>query len=72
MTDSEMVLQYLQDFGSITPLQAHVDLGILKLGARIYDLRKDGYPISTKRHSYTTRYGKKKWYGEYRLEEKQC
>lgn len=70
MTDNEMVLQYLRDFGSITPLQAHVDLGILRLGARIYDLRhKFGYPISTTRHTYKTRYGKIKWYGEYRLEE---
>ena len=41
----ERVLKYLDDFGSITPLEALADLGIMRLGARIYDLRKKGYSI---------------------------
>ena len=36
VTQKEMVLQYMQDFGSITPVQAFQDLGIMRLGARIF------------------------------------
>jgi len=46
MTQTERILQYMQDFGSITPLQALGDLGVMRLGARIWDLRQAGYPIT--------------------------
>jgi hypothetical protein len=35
MTQCERVLQYMQDFGSINPMQALGDLGCYRLGARI-------------------------------------
>lgn len=38
-TQVERVLQYLQDFGSITRIQAMQDLGIMNIGARISELR---------------------------------
>lgn len=31
-TQKERIIKYLQDFGSITPLQALADLGIMRLG----------------------------------------
>ena len=45
MTQSEKVLRHLRDFGSITPMTAMSDYGIMRLGARIYDLKRLGYPI---------------------------
>lgn len=41
------VLHYLQQHGSITPMQALNELGCYRLGARIWELRDAGYPIDT-------------------------
>ena len=46
MTQCERVLQYMQDFGSINPMQALGDLGCYRLGARIWDMRHDGHRIT--------------------------
>ncbi len=39
------VLEYLRTHEYITPLDALRDIGSFRLGARIYDLKKDGYKI---------------------------
>lgn len=72
MTQCEQVLKYMQDFGSITPLQAVADLGVYRLAARISDLRQDGYGISSRMMTAKNRYGKRVRFAEYRLEEKRC
>lgn len=43
----EMILEYLYLYGSITPLEAIIGLGCYRLGARIWDLRKEGFNIVT-------------------------
>lgn len=48
VTDAQLVLEYIEEFGSITPLEALRDLGVYRLSARISDLRKMGYPVETK------------------------
>ena len=60
-------LQFLLDFGSITQLEAYADLGIMRLGARIYDLRKDGWPITSTSETRLNRYGEQTRYTRYRL-----
>lgn len=42
------ILAYIQEYGSITPLEAIVEIGCFRLGARIYDLKDDGHPIQTR------------------------
>ena len=69
MTQCERVLKYLEDFGTINPLQAIADLGIMRLGARIYDLKKAGYKISRQMVAGRNRYGDPVSFAEYRLEE---
>lgn len=69
MTQTERILQYLKDFGSITPLQALSDLGVMRLGARIWDLRQAGYPITRRMVGSKNRYGEAVSFAEYRLEE---
>ena len=69
MTQCEMVLQYMEDFGAITPLQAFADLGVQRLAARISDLKKDGYKINRKTVTGKNRYGKAVYFAEYRLTE---
>ena len=65
MTQKERIKKYLDDFGSITPLEAMRDLGIMRLGARIWDLKRDGEPIIKRMESHKNRYGKTTHYARY-------
>jgi len=47
MTQTEKVLTHLDLRGSLTPLQAMDYYGIMRLAARIADLRKDGHQIAS-------------------------
>ena len=58
-TQCERIMQYINDFGSITTLDAFTDLGVVRLGARISELRKRGTPIFGKNESVKNRYGEK-------------
>lgn len=55
-TQKEMVLSYLQEWGSITQLDAIRDLGVFRLASRINELRDD-YGIKTTMEPVRTRYG---------------
>lgn len=60
-------LQWLLDFGSITSLEAFANLGITRVGARICELRKDGYPIISTQEKMHNRYGETVRYTRYRM-----
>ena len=51
LTQKEAILDYLQIEQSITPLQALMQFGCFRLGARIHELRGQGHIIDTE---YTT------------------
>lgn len=59
-----MILVALKNGEKITPLSALEKFGCLRLSARIWDLRHEGYPIVTK--NITTPQGKS--IAEYSLE----
>lgn len=65
MTQKELVMKYIHDFGSITPMEAFADLGITKLATRISELKKDGVKFDTQMTKCVTRYGKKTHYARY-------
>jgi len=46
-TQKDYVLQHLRRFGSIEPLTALREYGCYRLGAVIFNLRKEGYSIAT-------------------------
>lgn len=46
-TQTDMILEYLKQGNSITPLEALHKFGCLRLGARIYDLKHLGHDIET-------------------------
>ena len=46
-TQKQKILNYIKDHGSINPSQAYNELHIYRLGARILELRRDGYDIKT-------------------------
>lgn len=47
-TQTQMVLEYLQKYGEITPLEALSAIGCFRLSARIADLRAEGHEIETR------------------------
>ena len=66
LTQKQMVLSHLLKFGSIEPLTALREYGCYRLGARIADLREDGYDISTRRmEAYSNITGRKVQYALY-------
>lgn len=71
MSQCNRVLQHLQAYGSITPLEAMQEYGIMRLGARIYDLKKMGYSINSSRETGENRYGESISYARYSLAEKE-
>lgn len=68
-TQRERVLQYINDFGSITRAQAFMDLGIAELSARICELQNEGYAFSKEQESAVNRYGERVYFTKYSLAE---
>jgi len=64
---NEMILDYLKKGNSITPIDALTHFGCFRLGARIWDLRKQGHEIDMR----FRRNGRKK-FAEYWLKQKEC
>lgn len=48
MTQNEMILGHMLEGKSITALDALNLYGCMRLGARVYDLKRDGYPIESR------------------------
>ncbi len=48
MTQNEWVFLQLAKGRKLTPFLAYDEYGITRLGARIFDLRQEGYPITAK------------------------
>ena len=67
MTQCDKVLKYINDFGSITPLEAINDLGIMRLAARINDLSNKGIAINREIVKSKNRYGETVHYAKYSL-----
>ena len=57
-TQCERIVAYLQEFGSITQLEAIRDLGVMRLASRISELQsKRGYKIVGEFVKVKNRYG---------------
>lgn len=65
MTQHERILDYMDRYGSITPMDAIFDLGITKLATRIGELRKLGVPIKSETVEGKNRYGEQARYKRY-------
>ena len=58
MSQHEMILDYINNFGSISPMEAFTDLGITKLATRISEMRQDGHQFSQRMETRKNRFGK--------------
>lgn len=66
MTHSEQILRYIERHGSITPQDA-LEFGCMRLGARIYDLKRQGYHIISEREDGINKRGEKCHWARYRM-----
>lgn len=69
LTQNQRIVKYMEEFGSITQLDAIRDLGIMRLGARIWELKRDGVPIESNFVNVKNRYGETVQVKEYMLAE---
>lgn len=67
MTQAQQIKEYMKMYGSITPVDALREFGCMRLGARIYDLQKQGVEIIHETEHSINRFGKKVSYARYRL-----
>lgn len=67
MNQNERILEHLKKHGSITPKEANAEYGIMRLGARIHDLKKMGHAILTTNEKALNKYGEKIHYARYKL-----
>ena len=68
MTQKERVLKYIEDFGSISSLEAFTELGNTRLSASIYLLKnEDELEIKSITESKLNRYGEKTHFSRYYL-----
>ncbi len=68
MTQNEQILRHMQVYGSITPMDALQEYGIMRLGARICDLKQMGYKIRREIVHGRNRFGEKTRWAKYELE----
>lgn len=57
VTQAQRVLEYIDEFGSITQLEAIRDLGVMRLASRVSDLKRSGIPIQSEWEPVKNRYG---------------
>ena len=66
MTQKDRVLQYIDDFGSITVAEAITEIGVGCLTKCISNIRKSGIDIETRTVFHKNRYGEPTHHAEYR------
>lgn len=66
-TQKERILDYIDEFGSISALEAFRDLGVSQLSARLVEMEKDGIQFNKKQESALNRFGERVYYTRYSL-----
>ena len=71
MTQCDKILHYIEEYESITPLDALREFGCMRLASRITDLKRRGYPITRKMETAKNRAGEPVRYARYSMGGKQ-
>lgn len=69
LSQEQMVLRHLKDFGTINCIEAYAHYSIHKLANTIYALKRRGYEFACKQIVVKNRYGEKHRIAEYSLKE---
>lgn len=65
MSQNKRILESLQNGDKLTPLDALERFGCFRLGARVYDLRKQGHDIKSETVARKNSNGEVKRYSQY-------
>ena len=65
VSQKQMVLDYIHEFGSITPIDAFRDLGVTRLSAIVFNLKEDGHEIVAVIERGKNRFGNQTRYARY-------
>lgn len=68
---TDRVLAYIREFGSITQLEALQYLGVMRLASRMSDLKRQGYDVEGRIEAVNNRYGEKCYIKRYTVREGQ-
>ncbi len=69
ITQREVVLDHLVEYGAITTMEAMREYGIMRLASRVSELRRQGYEIRSRIETSRNRYGDPVHYAVYSLAE---
>lgn len=67
MGQKERVLEYLEENGSITSMEAFSKIGVTRLSAVIFELKRKGYEFDKVTETRKNRFGEKTSYTKYSL-----
>ena len=75
MTQNERIINYLDEFGSITPIDAMRDLGIMRLASRIHEVKEigksQGFTITDELVKSQNRWGEPTCFKRYSIKRKE-
>lgn len=71
MTQTEKIIRHISEHGSITPLEALGEYGIMRLASRMCDIKKEGYIVGVKMETSKNRYGEPVRYARYTIKGKE-
>lgn len=69
MKQTERILEYIRQYGSISTWEAFRDLGITRLASRIHDIEGDGIHVHRQREAVKNRYGETTYITRYSIAE---
>lgn len=70
-TQCERIIQYIEENGSITQIEALRELGCMRLASRISDLKRMGYPVRRTMEVSKNRYGEPVHFAKYYIDGKE-
>lgn len=63
----QRILDYINETGSITALEAVRELGVLQLSSRLVELERDGIVFHKEQESALNRFGERVYYTRYSI-----
>lgn len=69
MTQTEKILNYINKYGSITPLDALREFGCMRLASRMCDIKRQGYTVYKVMETAKNRDGEKVCYARYTIKQ---
>lgn len=68
MTQVDKIINHIETFGSITPLDALREYGCMRLASRMCDIKKAGYKVNKTMETANNRFGEPVRFARYSFE----